>query len=49
MHEGLDYKIDYKTMTIYFNNKSTYFTYRILICVNVEYINDMTKTIYKLK
>lgn len=49
IHEGTDYKIDYETMTVYFNNKSPYYTYRILICVNVEYINDMVKKIYNLK
>jgi hypothetical protein len=49
IHEGTDYKIDYNTMTIYFNNKSPFYTYRILVCVNVEYINDMVKSIYNLK
>ena len=49
MREGLDYKIDYKNMIVYFNNRGTYFTYRILICVNVEYINEMVKTIFSLK
>ena len=48
-HENTDYRIDYKTMTIYFNNKSPYYTYRILVCVNVENVNDMIKSIYNLK
>lgn len=46
--EGMDYKIDYKNMTVYFNNSSTYFTYKFLICVNAEYINDMIKRICKI-
>ena len=49
MREGIDYKIDYRNMVVYFNNKSTYFTYRILICVNVEYVNDLIKKIFNLK
>ena len=48
-HEGTDYRIDYNTMTIYFNNKSPYYTYRILVCVNAENVNDMIKSIYNLK
>lgn len=49
IHENTDYRIDYNTLTIYFNNKSPYYTYNILVCVNVEYINDMIKSIYNLK
>ena len=49
LQECKDYKIDYDRMEVYFNNKSTYFTYRILVCINVEYINEMTKIIYGLK
>lgn len=49
LHEGTDYRIDYNTMTVYFNNKSTFYTYRILVCINIDYINNMTKTIYNLK
>lgn len=47
--EGRDYKINYDTMTAYFNNKSTYYTYKFLICINVEYVNDMVKRIWNLK
>lgn len=49
IREGKDYKIDYKDLVVYFNNNSTYYTYKILICINIGYINDMMKTIYKLK
>lgn len=49
IQEGIDYKIDYSTFTIYFNNQSSYFTYRILVCLNVEYINDLIKSVYNLK
>lgn len=49
IHEGTDYKIDYNTMTVYFNNNSTFYTYKILICVNIQYINELMKTLYNLK
>ena len=48
-HENRDYTIDYDTMTINFRNTSPYYTYRILVCINVEYINDLVKTIFNLK
>ena len=43
---GKDYEIDFKTMTVYFHNKETYYTYKFLVCVNVEYINDLIKNIF---
>ena len=46
--EGKDYFIDYHTLDIYFHNDSTYFTYKILINLNVQYINDLVKDLYKL-
>ena len=49
IREGIDYKIDYKNFKIYFNNNTTFYTYKILICVNIGYINDMMKTLFKLK
>jgi hypothetical protein len=48
-HENRDYTIDYDTMTINFRNTSPYYTYRILVCINIEYINDLVKTIFNLK
>lgn len=49
LREGIDYRIDYKNFEVYFNNKSVFYTYRILICINIEYINDLMKSIYNLK
>lgn len=49
MREGIDYKIDYDTFDVHFNNKVVYYTYNILICTNVEYINDMIKILFKLQ
>lgn len=46
--EGRDYKIDYKTLDVQFHNKTTFFTYKFLICVNAEYVNNMVKQLYKL-
>ena len=49
LHAGIDYVIDYETLDVYFKDTNSYFTYRILICVNVEYVNDIAKQIYDLK
>ena len=47
---GKDYEINYDNATIKFHTKSYgYFTYRIFLYVNIEYINNMVKTIYHLK
>lgn len=46
---GKDYEIDLDTLTVYFHNKSTYFTYRIVICVNADQINELLKSICNLK
>ena len=49
IHEGKDYLIDWKNFDIHFMDQNTYFTYHINICLNIEYINDLMKTIYHLK
>lgn len=48
-HEGRDYTIDYDTMTVYFHNEDVYYTYKILVCVNIEFINEMIKRVFDLK
>ena len=48
LREGIDYTIDYDSLDIHFNNQATYYTYNILICVNIEYINEMIKILFKL-
>ena len=49
VHEGPDYVIDYDRMMIHLNNKDTFHTYKILICINIEYINDLISQIFTLK
>ena len=47
--EGTDYFIDWDTHILSFKDQDTFHTYSIIICVNVEYINNLVKTIYHLK
>ena len=49
LRSKIDYTIDYDTLVVNFTNPSTYHTYKFLICVNVEYVNDFIKTMYDLK
>ena len=49
LKEGEEYTIDYETMTVHFHRQSPYYTYKFLICINVEYINDFIKDIFKLQ
>lgn len=49
MHPGIEYKVDMDNMKIQFIDQNTFFTYRILICINAEYVNDLTKRIFDLK
>ena len=43
------YTIDWDKFEIYFHNQDTYHTYTVLICVNLEYINNLVKSLYNLK
>ena len=49
MEYGKEYTFDPETYTIKFIHCNTYYTYKILIMINVEYINELVKDIYKLK
>jgi hypothetical protein len=49
IHEGIDYTIDWIHRKINFNNQNTYYTYTIMLCVNIEYINNLIKDVYGLK
>lgn len=49
MHEGSDYFIDWETRKIKFSNQNPYYTYTIMLCLNIEYINNLIKSLYKLK
>lgn len=49
LNPGEDYDFDLDTYTIRFKNGSLYATYKILVMINVEYINDLIKKLYNLK
>ena len=49
MEYGKEYTFDPETYNIKFIHCNTYYTYKILIMINVEYINELVKDIYKLK
>ena len=49
LYANKDYTIDYENLLLKFIDKNIHMTYKILICVNVEYINDLIKNIYNLK
>lgn len=46
---GKDFEFDPRTFKVTFHNCSTYFTYKIILMLNIEYINNLIKDIYKLK
>lgn len=49
LNQGRDFVIDYDNFEIKFNNKEFgFFTYNVFICINISYINDLIKTIFKL-
>lgn len=45
---GKDYDFDLDTYTLYFHNCDTYYTYKILVMINIEYINELIKQMYNL-
>lgn len=49
IHKDQDYFIDWNDYKIKFNSQNMFFTYSIIICVNIEYINDLMKALYGLK
>lgn len=47
--QGRDFTIDFESIEIQFNNKEFGFhTYSVFICINIEYINELIKNIFKL-
>jgi len=46
MTYGKDYYFDPATKTIHFINCGTYYTYKILIYINVEYVNNIIEDLY---
>ena len=49
IHEGKDYILDWENLELHFQDQNTYYTYHINVYVNIEYINNLLKTIYKLE
>lgn len=50
IYEGYDYRIDYANRTIYFNNTDYgWYTYTIIIGIDVGYINRMIEKLFDLK
>lgn len=47
---GVDFYVDFENLDLYFNNKSYgFYTYTVLISVNILYINNLVKDIFHLK
>lgn len=46
---GKEYTIDWATRNVQFNNQDTFHTFSFQIIINLEYINNLIKTVYKLK
>ena len=45
-----DFKVDFKNLIVYFNNKSFgFYTYTIMISIDVLYINNLIKKIFNLQ
>ena len=50
IEEGRDFKVDWVNQKILFNNKSYgFYTYTIMFNLNILYINNLIKEIFKLK
>ena len=49
MEPGKDYFFDINDLTLHFINGSIFHTYKILIMINVEYVNNLVKSVYNLK
>lgn len=47
--DGTDYSIDYDKKIIKFYRANTFYTYSIIICINVEIINTLIKNLLNLK
>ena len=49
INQGRDFIIDYDKLAIKFNNTEFgFFTYTVFICINIEYINDLIRKLFKL-
>lgn len=46
---GKDYDFDPYTYKVRFRGCSTYYTYKIILLLNIEYVNNLVKEVYRLK
>ena len=48
---GTDYTIDYKTLTVNFKNQRGYsfYTYTVVIAIDIGYINEVISTVFHLE
>ena len=49
IHPGDDFDVDLDNMTITFYHGSTFYTYKVLIYLNIGYINNLVKDIFNLE
>ena len=49
IHEGKEYDMDWENNKLIFHKQTTYHTYSILVCINIEYVNNLVKDIYNLQ
>ena len=49
IRHGEEYTINWFKTELQFHRQDTYHSYTILVCINLEYINSLIKTIYNLK
>ena len=49
IRRGVEYDLDWTKTEIQFHKQDTYHSYSILVCINLEYINNLIKTVYNLK
>lgn len=49
IRKGTDYEIDYKTWNLSMIRCGVFYTYKVLVYVNVKYINELIKDIYNLE
>lgn len=50
LENGIDFTVDFSKFDIRFNNSEYgYYTYTIMVCINIENINNIIKDVYSLK
>lgn len=49
MIQNEDYTMDWKTMTLSFHRCNPSYSYSVLVCANIKYMNELIKELYNLK